>query len=65
MDMNAFKDISVAVISVRIAVQQLTLPAAVVDPPTAAANLDGVVHPARQGLITEQHESPCVRSYFS
>jgi len=64
MDMNAFKDISVAVIPVRIAVQQLTLPAAVVDPPTAAANLDGVVHPARQGL-TEQHESPCVRSYFS
>ena len=36
----------------RLAVQQLTRAGAVVDPAAAAAHLDGVVHPARQGLIT-------------
>ena len=42
----------------RLPVLQLTGAAAVVDPPAAAADLDGVVHPARQGLTAEQYEFP-------
>ena len=45
-----FKECSEAVIPVRLAVLQLTRAGAVVDPAAAAAHLDGVVHPARQGL---------------